>query len=67
MNTLEAMRDRSRQTLTRLREIEPMAVAAGGYPLMVLRGGIELNEWYSDWCERMQGQLLAEAEEKEAG
>jgi PadR family transcriptional regulator AphA len=67
VNTLEAMRDRSRQTLTRLREIEPMAVAAGGYPLMVLRGGIELNEWYSDWCERMQGQLLAEAEEKEAG
>jgi PadR family transcriptional regulator AphA len=66
VNTLAAMRERSQQTLGRLREIEPMAVAAGGYPLMVLRGGIELNEWYSDWCERMQAQLLAEAEEEEA-
>jgi len=43
-----------------------VAATAGGYPLMVLRGGIELNEWYSDWCERMQGQLLAEAEKEEA-
>ncbi len=64
--TLKAMRERSQDTLTRLREIEPKAVAAGGYPLMVLRGGIELNEWYSDWCERMQGQLLAEADKEEA-
>jgi PadR family transcriptional regulator AphA len=66
VKTLAAMRERSQETVAHLREVEPMAVAAGGYPLMVLRGGIELNEWYSEWCERMQGQLLAEAEEKEA-
>jgi DNA-binding PadR family transcriptional regulator len=66
-NTLESMRRRSQETLGRLREIEPKATAAGGYPLMVLRGGIELNEWYSDWCERMQEQLLAETTEREAG
>jgi PadR family transcriptional regulator AphA len=66
VNTLRAMRERSQETLARLREVEPKAIAAGGYPLMVLRGGIELNEWYSDWCERMQDQLLAEAEQKEA-
>jgi PadR family transcriptional regulator AphA len=64
--TLKAMGRRSQDTLARLREIEPVAATAGGYPLMVLRGGIELNEWYSDWCERMQGQLLAEAEKEEA-
>jgi PadR family transcriptional regulator, regulatory protein AphA len=63
-NTLRAMRERSEEILLRLREVEPKAMAAGGYPLIVLRGGIELNEWYSDWCERMQGQLLAEAEEE---
>jgi PadR family transcriptional regulator AphA len=63
VKTLEAMRKRSQETLARLREIEPKAMAAGGYPLMVLRSGIELNEWYADWCERMQAQLLAEAEE----
>lgn len=66
VRTLEAMRRRSQETLARLREVEPKATAAGGYPLMVLRGGIELNEWYSDWCERMQQQLLAD-EEREAG
>jgi DNA-binding PadR family transcriptional regulator len=66
VNTLEAMRERSQETLARLREVEPIATAAGGYPLMVLRGGIELNEWYSEWCERMEHQLLAEAEEREA-
>jgi DNA-binding PadR family transcriptional regulator len=66
VNTLRAMRERSQETLNRLRELEPVVTAAGGYPLMVLRGGIELNEFYADWCERMQGQLLAEAEVKEA-
>ena len=24
------------------------------FPLMVLRGGIEFNEWFADWCERME-------------
>jgi DNA-binding PadR family transcriptional regulator len=66
VNTLEAMRKRSQETLGRLREIEPKAVAAEGYPLIVLRGGIELNEWYSGWCERMQKQLLADANERQA-
>jgi hypothetical protein len=31
------------------------------YPLMVLRSGIEFNEWFADWCERMEGQLLDSA------
>ena len=60
------MRAHALDVLERLREVEPSAMAAGGFPLMVLRGGIELNEFYADWCERMEGQLLAEAEEKEA-
>ncbi len=66
VKTLGAMRERSQETVARLRELEPKAVAAGGYPLMVLRGGIELNEWYLDWCERMQAELLDRSEEREA-
>jgi hypothetical protein len=31
------------------------------FPLMVLRGGIEFNEWFANWCERMEGQLLDSA------
>ena len=66
VRTLEAMRERSEETLARLNEIEPKAAAAGGYPLIVLRGGIELNRWYSDWCERMQAQVRADAGERKA-
>ena len=25
---------------------------------MVLQGGIEFNEWFADWCERMEARLL---------
>jgi DNA-binding PadR family transcriptional regulator len=66
VNTLRAMREQYLDIAERLREIEPKAMAAGGYPLIVLRGGIEFNEWYADWCERMEQQLLAEVAEKEA-
>ena len=31
------------------------------FPLIVLRGGIEFNEWFADWCERMEAQLLESA------
>jgi PadR family transcriptional regulator, regulatory protein AphA len=66
IKTLEAMKESRLGLVAQLREIEPKAMAAGGYPLKVLRGGIELNEWYAEWCERMQAQLLAEAEKEEA-
>ena len=26
------------------------------FPLIVLQGGIEFNEWFADWCERMEAQ-----------
>jgi DNA-binding PadR family transcriptional regulator len=31
------------------------------FPLLVLRGGIEFTEWFADWCERMEAQILASA------
>ncbi len=34
------------------------------YPPMVLRMGIEFNEWFAGWCERMESELLAPATEK---
>jgi PadR family transcriptional regulator AphA len=62
---LASMRERHRAVLERLRAIEPKAAAkeAEGepFPLMVLRGGIEFNEWFAEWCERMESQLLAPA------
>ena len=63
--TLRAMRDHHRALAEHLREIEPKAIAGGGgYPLLVLRGGIEYNEWQADWCERSEREVLEEAAEE---
>jgi DNA-binding PadR family transcriptional regulator len=52
----------------RLRALEPLALEEekldDPYPLMVLQAGIEFNEWFADWCERMQQRLLEPAAEK---
>lgn len=59
--TLRAMREHRLGLAERLRGIEPEAAgkAEGGdpYPLMVLQSGIEFNEWFADWCERMEARL----------
>ncbi len=34
------------------------------FSLMVLQSGIEFTEWFADWCERMEAQLLDSAPEK---
>ena len=65
---VEIVREMRRHRLglvEKLREIEPKAQAAGGYPLIVLRGGIESNQWMADWCERIEEQILGEAGREE--
>jgi PadR family transcriptional regulator, regulatory protein AphA len=59
VETLRAMGEHHLGLIERLREIEPKAIAAGGYPLIVLRGGIEFNQWFADWCERTEREILA--------
>ncbi len=61
---LRAMGGYRRGLVERLRAIEPVAKekrdeAGDPYPLMVLQGGIEFNEWFADWCERMEIGLLS--------
>jgi PadR family transcriptional regulator AphA len=52
----------------RLRALEPLALEEekldDPYPLMVLRGGIEFNDWFAGWCERMEASLREPAREK---
>jgi PadR family transcriptional regulator, regulatory protein AphA len=59
--TLRAMRAHRRELVARLREMEPKTLEKDPYSLMVLQGGIEFNEWFADWCERMEARLLAAA------
>src|SRR3954447_14983363 len=66
---LEILRSMKAQRLAmneRLRAIEQMK---GGeiedpFPMIVLRGGLEFTEWFAQWCERMEAQLLDAALEE---
>jgi DNA-binding PadR family transcriptional regulator len=66
--TLRSMHEYRRGIATRLRAMEPGAEEKleqdDPYPLMVLQGGIEFNEWFADWCERMEARLLAAQPER---
>ncbi|HWM64101.1 MAG TPA: PadR family transcriptional regulator [Solirubrobacterales bacterium] len=56
---LRSMRAHRLDVVERLRTMEPKALEKEDpYPLMVLRGGIEFSQWFAEWCERMEAQLL---------
>jgi PadR family transcriptional regulator AphA len=59
--TLRAMREQRLALAGRLRELEPEKPAEDSLPLIVLQGGIEFNEWFAEWCERMEARLLGSA------
>jgi DNA-binding PadR family transcriptional regulator len=60
--TLRAMRERRLELAARLRGMEAKTLEKDPFSLMVLQGGIEFNEWFADWCERMEARLLAVAQ-----
>ncbi|MGH2975677.1 MAG: PadR family transcriptional regulator [Solirubrobacterales bacterium] len=61
-DTLRSMREHRLGVVERLRGFEADAEEKleqdDPYPLMVLQSGIEFNEWFADWCERMETRLL---------
>ena len=62
---VRAMRAHRLRVAAQLREMEPSAAQKDDpYPLVVLQGGIEFIEWFADWCERMEAQILASVPEK---
>lgn len=66
VETLRSMRRRRLELTEQLRSMEPEKTELKDpFPLMVLRAGIEFNEWFAEWCERMESELLAPAREKE--
>ena len=65
LEIVRAMRAHRLSVSAQLRAMEPAAAAKEDpFPLMVLRGGIEFTEWFADWCERMEAQILDSAPEK---
>jgi PadR family transcriptional regulator AphA len=59
--TLRTMREQRLALAERLRGMEPKTLEKDPFSLIVLQGGIEFNEWFADWCERMEARLLAAA------
>jgi PadR family transcriptional regulator, regulatory protein AphA len=62
---LRAMKAQRLAINERLRAIEQLKGEIDDpFPMIVLRGGLEFTEWFVDWCERMEAQLLDSALEK---
>ncbi len=62
---LHDMGAQHRDKVAALREIEPFAAQApDSFPYLVLRFGIEFNQWVVDWCEQqatdLESRLVAE-------
>lgn len=62
---VRAMRAHRLAINAQLRAMEETKGSSGDpYPLMVLRSGIEFTEWFADWCERTEAQILRAAAEE---
>ncbi len=65
VETLRSMRRARQELAERLRSMQAEKEAIEDpYPPMVLRAGIEFNDWFAEWCERMEAELLAPTHEK---
>jgi PadR family transcriptional regulator AphA len=67
LEILRAMRAERLAINERLRTIEQMKAEMemeDPFPMIVLRGGLEFTEWFADWCERMEAELLDSALEE---
>jgi PadR family transcriptional regulator, regulatory protein AphA len=65
LDVLREMRAQRLAVHERLREIEKLkAEVDDPFPMMVLRGGLEFTQWFADWCERMEEEILAAVPEE---
>lgn len=64
---LREMREQRQAVNERLRAIKELKLKGeleDPFPLFVLEGGLEFTEWFADWCERMEAQILESALEE---
>jgi DNA-binding PadR family transcriptional regulator len=65
---VRAMRARRLAANAQLRAMEEEKAGIDDpFPMIVLRGGIEFTQWFADWCERMEAEILASAEMERSG
>ena len=61
LEILRAMRAQRLAANARLRAIGEMKGEMETFPRIVLEGGLEFTEWFANWCERMEAEILASA------
>jgi len=62
---VRAMRAHRLEVNAQLRSLQALkAEIEDPYPMIVLRGGIEFTQWFADWCERMEEEILTAAPEQ---
>lgn len=65
---LRAMRAKRLAVHRQLKAIEDLkGEIEDPFPMIVLQGGLEFSQWFADWCERMEAQLLDSAHEERNG
>lgn len=67
---VRAMRAHRLQVRDRLLAIQAKSAEsppADPFPMVVLRSGIEFTEWFADWCERTEAEILAAAANQGGG
>ena len=65
IEVLRTMRAQRLAINARLREIEQLkGEIEDPFPMIVLQGGLEFTEWFAEWCERMEAQLVDSALEE---
>ena len=65
LEILRSMRDQRRAVSERLRAIKELkGEIEDPFPMIVLEGGLEITEWFANWCERMEARLLSSALEE---
>jgi DNA-binding MarR family transcriptional regulator len=59
LRSMQARRRAVHAQLLALKEIK--AEIEDPFPKIVLEGGLEFTQWFADWCEQMEAQLLDSA------
>ena len=65
LRSMQARRRAVHEQLLALKEMK--GEIEDPFPMMVLEGGLEYTQWFAEWCERMETQLLDSALEERSG
>jgi PadR family transcriptional regulator, regulatory protein AphA len=61
LREMRATRLAINERLQAIKDLKLSGEVEDPFPLIVLEGGLEFSQWFADWCERMEAQILDSA------